>query len=181
VSGREHLPAGGAILVANHASWVDGAVLASVLPGAPVFVVGIELGDRLWSGAVLRRLGTVFVHRAAHEQGAADTRTLIAEARGSRTIVLFPEGRLSVVPGLRAFHLGAFVTAVDARVPVVPIAIRGTRSVLAPGHAVPHRGGVEVDIGEPIAVVQPGWNGALELQHAAREVIAARCGEPDVA
>jgi 1-acyl-sn-glycerol-3-phosphate acyltransferase len=181
VSGREHLPASGAILVANHASWVDGAVLASVLPGAPVFVVGIELGDRLWSGAVLRRLGTVFVHRAAHEQGAADTRTLIAEARAGRTIVLFPEGRLSVVPGLRAFHLGAFVTAVDARVPVVPIAIRGTRSVLAPGHAFPHRGVVEVDIGEPIAVVQPGWNGALELQHAAREVIAARCGEPDVA
>jgi 1-acyl-sn-glycerol-3-phosphate acyltransferase len=182
VNGREHVrAAGGAVVIANHPSWFDGAVLASVLPGAPVFVVGAELGRNLWSGPFLRRLGVEFVQRSTHEQGAADTRRLISAARAGETLVVFPEGHLSRVPGLRAFRLGAFLSAVEAQVPVVPIAIRGTRSLLPPGHRFPRRASVSVDIGAPITTHQPGWSGAVELQQAARVVVLATCGEPDIA
>ena len=172
---------GGAVVVANHPSWIDGAVLLAVLPDAPVFVVGAELGEKTWTGLFLRRLGVEFVQRATPEQGAADTRRIIADVRAGRTIVIFPEGRLSRVPGLRAFHLGAFLTAADARAPVVPVTIRGTRSLLAPGHAFPRRAAVAVDIGEPFYPGEPGWAGAVALQRAAREAILARADEPDIA
>ena len=75
VNGSEHLQVlDGAVVVANHPSWIDGAVLASVLPDSPVFVVGGELAHHFWSGPFLRRLGVEFVQRATHEEGAADTR-----------------------------------------------------------------------------------------------------------
>ena len=81
VTGSEALQiSGGAVVVANHPSWIDGAVLASVLPGSPVFVVAGELAHHFWSGPFLRRLGVEFVQRASHEEGAADTRRMIAAA-----------------------------------------------------------------------------------------------------
>jgi len=182
VQGREHPRAvDGVVVIANHASWIDGAVLASVLPDSPVFVVGAELARAAWSGPFLRRLGVEFVQRATQEQGAADTRRLISATRAGHTVVLFPEGRLSQVPGLRAFRLGAFVTAVEAHVPVVPVAIRGTRSLLPPGHRMPRHASVSVDVGEPIDTDKPGWAGAVELQRAARDRVLARCDEPDIA
>jgi 1-acyl-sn-glycerol-3-phosphate acyltransferase len=171
----------GAVVVANHPSWIDAAVLASVLPGAPVFIAGEELAHNVWSGPFLRRLGVQFVQRASHERGAADTRRMIEAARQGQTVVIFPEGRLSRVPGLRAFRLGAFLTAAEARASVVPVVVHGTRSLLPPGHRLPHRGPVSVDIGEPITTARPGWDGALELQRAAREAILAGCDEPDIA
>ena len=42
-------------------------------------------------------------------------------------MVIFPEGHLSRVPGFRAFRLGAFLTAAEARVPVIPVVLGGTR------------------------------------------------------
>jgi acyl carrier protein len=182
VNGSEHLRVpGGAVVVANHPSWIDGAVLASVLPDSPVFVVGGELAHHFWAGPFLRRLGVEFVQRATHEEGAADTRRMIVAARDGQTLVLFPEGHLSRVPGLRAFRLGAFLTAAEARVPVIPVVLRGTRSLLPPGHRLPRRGAVKVDIGDPVTTEQPGWAGAVELQRAARAGILASGEEPDIA
>ena len=92
---------------------------------------------------------------------------MIAAVRRGRTVVIFPEGRLSRVPGLRAFRLGAFLTAVEAHVAVVPVVLSGTRSLLPPGHRLPRRGAVKVDICDPVTTDQPGWAGAVELQQAA--------------
>jgi 1-acyl-sn-glycerol-3-phosphate acyltransferase len=182
VNWSEHLHApDGAVVVANHPSWIDGAVLASVLPDSPVFVVGGELAHHFWSGPFLRRLGVEFVQRATHEQGAADTRRMIAAARGGQTLVVFPEGHLSRVPGVRAFRLGAFLTAAEAHVPVIPVVLSGTRSLLPPGHHLPHRSSVNVDVCEPVTTDQPGWPGAVELQQAARARVLAGCEEPDIA
>ena len=176
VNGSEHLQVpDGAVVVANHPSWIDGAVLASVLPDSPVFVVAGELAHHFWSGPFLRRLGVEFVQRATHEEGAADTRRMIAAARRGQTVVIFPEGHLSRVPGVRAFRLGAFLTAVEARVPVIPVVLSGTRSLLPPGHRFPRRGAVKVDICDPVTTDQPGWAGAVELQQAARARILAGC------
>jgi len=169
------------VVVANHASWIDGAVLASVLRGTPVFVVGAELGRACWSGPLLRRLGVEFVQRATSEQGITDTRHLLTATRTGHTLVVFPEGRLSQVPGLRTFRLGAFLTAAEARLPIVPIAIRGTRSLLPPGHRTPHRASVTVEVGEPIVSHRLGWAGAVQLQHATRSWILDHCDEPDIA
>jgi 1-acyl-sn-glycerol-3-phosphate acyltransferase len=182
VNGSEHLHVpGGAVVVANHASWIDGAVLASILPDSPVFVVAGELAHHFWSGPFLRRLGAEFVHRATPEEGAADTRRIVAAVRRGQTVVIFPEGHLSRVPGVRAFRLGAFVTAAEARVPVIPVVLGGTRFVLPPGHHLPRRGALKVEICGPVETEQSGWAGAVELQQMTRSRVLAGCEEPDIA
>jgi 1-acyl-sn-glycerol-3-phosphate acyltransferase len=95
--------------------------------------------------------------------------------------VFFPEGTFSRIPGLTPFRMGAFVVAAEAGAPVVPVSLRGTRSILRDGSWFPHRGTITVTIGEPIAPEGKGWDAVIRLRNRARAEIARRCGEPDLA
>jgi 1-acyl-sn-glycerol-3-phosphate acyltransferase len=85
------------------------------------------------------------------------------------------------MPGLAPFHMGAFVVAAEAGVPVVPITIRGTRSVLRPDHWFPRRGTISATMGRPILPGAADWAAALQLRDAVRAEILQHCGEPDLA
>jgi len=60
----------------------------------------------------------------------------------------------------------------------VPVSLRGTRSVLRDGSWWPHRHAVHVHVHVPLQARDTGWHEALRLRDAAREQIAATCGEP---
>jgi 1-acyl-sn-glycerol-3-phosphate acyltransferase len=82
------------------------------------------------------------------------------------------------------FRLGAFVAAAQARVAVIPVAIRGTRSVLRAGQWLPRRGLIVVTIGTPIqppADAPDDFAAAVRLADAARAEILRHCGESDAA
>jgi len=168
------------VVVANHASFLDGFVLLAAIPGPLCFVAGEVFTRQLLAGFVLRRIGAEFVERTDRERGIADTQRLVEAARAGRRLVFFPEGGLARAPGLRPFHLGAFVTAVSAGDPVVPVAIRGTRSMLRAGHRVVRRGAVRVVVEAPLLPSGAGFDAAAELERAARAAILPDCGEPDV-
>ncbi|MEV0402645.1 AMP-binding protein [Actinoallomurus sp. NPDC050550] len=174
--GLDGLPAGPWVAVANHASWLDGAALTAVLPETCGFVAAEMYARRPLSGFVLRRLGAEFVERTDREQGVRDTARLSRSTARGQQLVMFPEGRLDAVPGLRPFHMGAFVVAAHAGVPVVPIAIHGTRSILRPGRCFPRHGHVHIVVDAPIHPIGSGWKAAVHLQHAARTAIL-RCFE----
>ena len=150
VHGLDRLPDGPSIVVANHPSWLDAVVLATVLPPSFRFVAGEVFEHQVLSGFVLKRLGTEFVERYEREHGVTDTDRLVALVRAGQSLVMFPEGHLARAPGLRPFHMGAFVVAAQAGAPAVPIAIRGTRAMLRPEHRFPRRGAVDIAIGQPI-------------------------------
>ncbi len=81
--------------------------------------------------------------------------------------------------------MGAFIAAAEAGLPVVPIVIRGTRSMLRADSWYPRRGSVRIHVGPPIeppAVesAEDRWEAALELRRASREYILQYCGEPDL-
>src|SRR5271157_1129258 len=139
VHGLDRLPNRPSIVVANHPSWLDGVVLATVLPPSFRFVAGEVLQHQVLSGFVLKRLGAEFVERYEREHSVADTDRVVALVRAGQSLVIFPEGHLARAPGLRPFHMGAFVAAAQAGVPAVPIAIRGTRAMLRPEHPFPRR------------------------------------------
>ncbi|HUL98609.1 MAG TPA: 1-acyl-sn-glycerol-3-phosphate acyltransferase, partial [Mycobacterium sp.] len=180
VHGLDRLPEGSSIVVANHPSWLDGVVLATVLPPSFRFVAGEVFQHRVLSGFVLKRLGTEFVERYQREHGVTDTDRLVALVRAGQSLVMFPEGHLARAPGLRPFHMGAFVVAAQAGAPAVPTAIRGTRTMLRPGHRFPRRGAVDIAIGQPIQSIGTDWAAAVELQRAARDAVLRLSGEPDV-
>ena len=183
VTGLEHLPrAGPFVLVANHASYLDGIVLVAALPVPVVFVAKRELLDRVFARVLLVRLGAVFVERFALPESVRDAERLEAALREERALAFFPEGTFVRAPGLRPFRLGAFAAAVATGAPVAPVAIRGTRFVLPDGRWAPRRGAIDVAIGEPL---RPGcptrdrFAQSVVLRDAARAFVAAHCAEHD--
>jgi len=97
---------------------------------------------------------------------------------GGESLAFFPEGTLGRAPGLAGFRMGAFVTAARAGAPLVPVSLRGTRSVLRDGSWRPRREPVRVEVHAPLRAAGVGWHEALALRDAARERVAAGCGEP---
>ncbi|MDO8465644.1 MAG: AMP-binding protein [Gallionella sp.] len=188
VRGLENLsPEAPCVLVSNHASYLDGIVLVAVLPGKLSsagyfsFVAKRELLDSFISRTYLRRLGSDFVERFESQRSLEDVKQVAISLQSGRSPIFFPEGTFSRIPGLMPFRMGAFVVAAEAGVPVVPISIRGTRSILRDGHWFPRQGIITVTIGKPIAPEGKGWAAAILLRNAARAEISRRCGEPDLA
>jgi 1-acyl-sn-glycerol-3-phosphate acyltransferase len=172
------------VLVANHASYLDSFVLAALIPLDIGFVAKVELTRNPLLHLYLSRLGTEFVERFDKQKGVEDARKIGRSAQRGRTLLFYPEGKLSRRPGLMAFRMGAFLAASDAGMPVVPVAIRGTRSMLRPGTHLPRRGTVTVTIGELIETQNikdtDSWTVALRLREKSREHILRHCGEPDL-
>ena len=188
VRGLENLsPASPCVLVSNHASYLDGIVLVAALPGKLAraghfsFIAKRELLDSFVSRTYLKRIGSDFVERFESQRSLADVKQVALSLRSGRSPVFFPEGTFSRIPGLMPFRMGAFVVAAEAGVPVVPVSIRGTRSMLRDGHWFPRRGMITVTIGKPVAPDGEGWDAAIRLRNTAREEILRRCGEPDLA
>jgi 1-acyl-sn-glycerol-3-phosphate acyltransferase len=184
VEGSEnlHLPEDGAcVIAANHASYLDALILLSILPYPVSFVAKAEFQNQRFSHWVLKRIHTQFVERFDVRQGTADARRLAKQASEGMPLMFFPEGTFTRYPGLLPFHMGAFVTAAENDLPVVPITLRGTRSILREDDWFPRRGTVAVVIGEPLECGGQDWNAALDVRNRARRQILRHLGEPDLA
>jgi 1-acyl-sn-glycerol-3-phosphate acyltransferase len=102
-------------------------------------------------GTHLAQAGHVPVARG-DPRAAVKTMARAAELLNERAVSLlvFPEGGRSLDGNLQPFKEGAAYIAIKAQVPLVPIALIGTREVLAMGSAVFHRGAVRLRIGDPM-------------------------------
>jgi 1-acyl-sn-glycerol-3-phosphate acyltransferase len=179
--GSTHLPgADPCVVVANHASYLDALVLGAMLPHGFQFVAKRELARSWFLAQFLRKGGTRFVERFNRQQGAQDTATIVSAVREGRSLVFFPEGTFGRAPGLLGFRMGAFVAAAQSGLPVVPVAILGTRSILRGDQWFPRHGRIEVRILAPITVRGNDWQAALELRDRSRAAILAATGEPDL-
>ncbi len=181
VRGVENLPPDRAfVLVANHSSYLDSYVVTLAIPRDLVYVAKQELRKSALLRRPLERLGTLFVERFDLQRSAADAGRLVRAMGARGVLVSFPEGTFDRMPGLLPFRTGAFAAAVQARVPVVPVTLRGTRSMLRSGSWFFRRGSVEVIIGSPIHAEGDDWSAAVRLREQARAEILRWCGEPDL-
>jgi 1-acyl-sn-glycerol-3-phosphate acyltransferase len=182
VRGLERLPAGASIVVANHASYIDGVVMQAALPPQFAFIIKKEMVRVPLAGLLLRRLGSEFVDRQNRHQGGVDARRVLKTALAGESLAAFPEGTFTDQVGMHRFHVGAFVAAARAGLPVVPAAIFGARAVLPCNAWLPRRGPIEVEILQPLAAPPASAErvAALGLKEAARAAILARLGEPDL-
>jgi acyl carrier protein len=180
--GLENLPPSGSfVLAANHTSYLDGAVLLAILPWRNnAFVAKRELRDNVISRIFVAGLGAQFVERFDVQKSAEHADDLVGAAKSGVSLIVFPEGTLLRHTGLMAFRTGAFQTAAQAGVPVVPVALRGVRSVLRDGTWYPRRAPISVTVGAPVAPDGADWNAALRLRDRVRAEILKHCGEPDL-
>jgi fatty-acyl-CoA synthase len=177
--GLERLRGGGPmVLAANHASYADVAVLLALLPIDFVFVAKREVLAFPLVGAFVRRCGHVTVDRWDALQSVTDSDLVGRALKEGRTVLFFPEGTFVAATGLRPFRLGAFMTAAVAGVPVVPVALRGTRHVMRGDWGLPHPGRVSLHVGEPLAAGGTDLASLVRLRARVADAIAAHCGEP---
>jgi 1-acyl-sn-glycerol-3-phosphate acyltransferase len=179
VTGLEHLRGiDTAILVANHASYIDSVVLMAAIPTDFRFVAKRRLADYPLIGTVIRRAGHLTIEKATVAQQLAGATELAQFLREGRQILVFPEGTFFRSPGLLPFRLGAFKAAVDAGRPVVPIALRGTRHVFPDGTWLFRHGPIDVTIGPPLGPEGREWQEMVRLRDEARRIIGQGSGEP---
>lgn len=164
--------------MANHSSHADtAALLAALRPRtAPVVAAAADHWFSVpWRAWVCRALTAGRPVRRGGG-GWADLCELGAQAGAGRVVVVFPEGTRSRTGNLARFHTGAFRLAARAGVPVVPVAIVGTRGLLPPDAKTPRPVPVEVRFGAPL---HPGRPDAGEAARSAVEALLA--GGPAVA
>lgn len=179
--GLEQLPAESCIVVANHASYLDGVIMIAVLPPRFGFVIKKEMGQVPLASLLLRRIGSEFVDRANRHKGAMDARRMLRRATSGQSFVFFPEGTFSKQVGLLAFHTGAFATAARAGIPVVPTIVKGARQALRWNAMVPTPMRITVEFTPALRAEDGGRNAAIALRERARERILEKLGEPDLA
>jgi len=170
------------IIVANHCSYVDSVFIGAILPEVHRFIAKTELQRVPVLATWLRRIGTVFIQRFDPAESVAEVGRLEQELAKGNSLVMFPEGTFTRETGLRAFHLGAFRVAAASGVPVIPLTLRGTRSVLRDGQWLLRRMPVSAVVGSPLGASAGGnrFATAVGLRDMTREQIRARCSEPDL-
>lgn len=181
VIGEELLPADPCVVVANHASYIDGVVLKAFLPARFSFVIKKEMTKVPLAGLLLKRIGSEFVDRANRHAGGMDARRLIKAADAGQALAFFPEGTFDERPGVGKFHTGAFAIAARVGLPVVPLALRGTRYILPSGRFLPRFGRIEIEILPPLPVGANDAASVLAVREQARARIVSVLGEPDLA
>jgi len=170
VEGLNRLPQVPCVVVANHASYIDGLVAAAALPPDFAFVIKKEMVRVPLAGLLLRRLGSQFVERFNRHKGGVDARRVLKLAATGQSLVFFPEGTFTEIRQIGKFLGGAFTTAERLGLPVVAVAIHGTRAVLPPGGIGVQRSAIRVEILEVLT--------ASDAKQRSREMIARAVGEP---
>ncbi len=176
--GLDRLPEAACVIVANHASYIDGPLLFALLPPRFGFVIKKEASRLPLVGTLLHRLGHHFVDRRNRHEGGSDARRILRALEQGDAVAFFPEGTFDPEPGIARFHGGAFALAARTGAPVAPVAIRGTRQVLGGGCPWPRWGRIEVEVLAPLGARTGSGDAATMLRDCARERIAIGAGEP---
>lgn len=179
-SGLEHA-AGTAprIFLPNHLSTLDIWVMAPVLPVTTRFVSKRTIFWIPVLGQAMAVAGFIPIDRQDRASAIRSLSRATETIRGGASVILFPEGTRSRDGRLARFKRGAFHLALEAGVPVVPVAISGTFHVVKPRSIVVRPGPVHVTFLPPIDVA--GYAGDLEgLMAKVRSEIASRLAKDEV-
>jgi 1-acyl-sn-glycerol-3-phosphate acyltransferase len=181
VTDLDKLPGSACIVVANHASYLDGIILTAALPPRFAFVIKQEMRSVPFAGYLLNRIGSEFVERNDRHRAGMDARRMLRKAHNGDALAFFPEGTFTREPGLKRFRSGAFVAAARAGLPVVPIVIRGAREILPDEALLPRPGRLEVRVTDPVGPRTERDNGAARaLSRSSRRRMLDFIDEPDL-
>jgi 1-acyl-sn-glycerol-3-phosphate acyltransferase len=182
--GADRLPSGGFVYAANHQSLIDILVLAAVLPGDFKWVAKQSLMKVPVLGWHLALSGHVGVERAGERKTAVDAITKFVEVlTAGKPLLIFPEGTRSRDGNLKTFKNGGFHAALRADVPVVPVMLDGTYSLMSKEKAsmeTPKGSPVRVRLGHPIypGDLPEGTERASVLNERAHQAVRAMLDGP---
>lgn len=152
IDGLEHVPArGGAIVAANHVSFLDSPLLMFELPRRVWFLGKAEYLDARIAKVLFPALGMIPVERGSQGGALNAMRRGLGVLGAGELLGVFPEGTRSRDGNLHRGHTGLAWLSLRAGVPIVPVGITGTEAIQPPDRRLPKlRGDCTIRIGEPI-------------------------------
>ena len=138
------------IYMANHRSNFDIPVLLSCLPIQFRWLAKAELFNIPIFGRAMSGAGYVKIDRSNRESAFRSIDEVAAKMKNGVSVMIFPEGTRSQDGSVKPFKKGGFVMAVDTGAPIVPIILRGTRSIMTKGSWRIHPDKVALSIEKPI-------------------------------
>ena len=151
VHGVDHVNAKGAyVYMANHSSLIDTPALFAYLPYPFRIMAKRSLFFIPFMGWHLWTAGHFPIDRGNATKTGRSVRRVIDGVRGGQSLAVFPEGTRTPDGRLQTFKPGMFKIALKARVPIVPVTIKGTFSLLPKTTLAPRPGKIDVILGEPI-------------------------------
>jgi 1-acyl-sn-glycerol-3-phosphate acyltransferase len=150
VEGRENIPPGVCIFVANHTSAADPPAVVGAIPRR----IAIMAKDSLFRIPIVaqafRLARFVPVNRSHPESALASVEKAIEYLKQGNSFLIYPEGTRSPDGRLLPFKKGPFVMAIKAGAPIVPVACAGAQRVMRKGELRIHPGEILVRFGPPI-------------------------------
>lgn len=139
-----------AIFMSNHESQLDPPILVAALPVPAVYIAKKELKYVPFIGWAGWAAGVIFIDRGDRERAIRSIHDAARQIRGGKNVVIFPEGTRSRTGDMLPFKKGGFALALDAGVPIVPMATIGGHQVLSPGSMRIRPGRYTLRMGAPV-------------------------------
>jgi 1-acyl-sn-glycerol-3-phosphate acyltransferase len=151
VNGLSNLdPSQSFIYMSNHQSNFDIPVLLACLPVQFRWLAKAELFRIPIFGRGMRAAGYISIDRFNRASAFESIRVAAKKIKEGVSVMIFPEGTRSLDGNIRPFKKGGFVLAVDSGVPIIPIILHGTRSIMPKGRLRIQSGHVDMDIQPPM-------------------------------
>lgn len=151
VHGAEHMDTSRSyVVMSNHLSYVDIVALFLALPTIPGFLAKRELTRVPFLSQALRSGGHVVIDRGQRVNAMQAITAAAVQVKTGKTVLIFPEGTRGDSDTVGEFKKGGFYLAKEAGVPILPVGLRGSRSVFPRSSMLVHPGKIEVHIGRPL-------------------------------
>jgi len=171
VHGRDKIPAGRAVVfMPNHQSNIDPPAVVVLLP--PVLVLGKQEFFRVpVLGRAMRLRGFVPIDRKNRERAIEAVEQAIRSLQAGRSFLVFPEGTRSPDGRLQPFKKGAFMMALKAGAPIVPISISGASLVMRKGEFAIHPGRVRITFHDAVPTAGCSVDDRERIMESVRQAI----------
>jgi 1-acyl-sn-glycerol-3-phosphate acyltransferase len=150
IEGREKIPPGVVLFMANHTSFVDPVPIAQAIPRRVAFLAKVSLFKLPVVGWAFRLADFVPVDRSDRESAIESVELAAKKIKSGASFLAYPEGTRSYDGRLLPFKRGVFVMAIRSGVPIVPVVAIGVHRLMPKGAWRIKPGEVLVRFGDPI-------------------------------
>jgi 1-acyl-sn-glycerol-3-phosphate acyltransferase len=177
VEGRENIPPGVCLFAANHTSNADAPAIVGAIPRRLAIFGRKSLFDIPIVGLAFRLAKFVPVDRGNREAALASVKQAVEYIKAGSSFLVYPEGTRSPDGRMQRFKKGSFVMAIEAGVPIVPVACSGAHRIMKKNSLIIHPGKVTVRFGAPVDVSGYTVDQRNALAEKVHDAIAAQLPE----
>lgn len=173
IEGRERIPAGACLFVANHTSSADAPAVVGAIPRRVAILLKESLFKWPIAGQAFALAGFIPVNRGDRDSAISSVEKATASLRRGQSFLIYPEGTRSPDGRLQTFKKGAVVMAIKAEVPIVPVACSGAHKVMRKRSLRIHPGEILVEFLPPIDASKYSFDERDALNDRVHDAMAA--------